>query len=66
MAQGRKSGWSERGEEGGRPKTGRITQFKSFSVSCYPQEYEKLKEIAANEGVSMSRLLIDTVLDKYR
>lgn len=49
----------------GRIPTGRLTLFKTFSVSCYPGEYEKLKAIAKREGLSMARLLVDTVLDKY-
>lgn len=70
MARGRTKGWAERGEKGGRPKgsfkegaTGRIKMFKTFSISCSEEEYNRIKEKAQAQGKSISRLCVETVLN---
>lgn len=46
---------------GGRKPTGvkRVT----FSVSCQPEELEKVKALAAESGKSVSRFLLDLALN---
>ncbi len=59
-------------EGGGRPKgspnkgteLGRKTQFKTISVSGYPEEIEAIKELAKNAGKSVSRFIVETILNK--
>lgn len=70
MPRGRKPGWAERGEKGGRPKgsykeeseKGRKTLFKSFTVSCHPEEYIKIKELSEQSGKTVSRFLVESVI----
>ena len=52
----------EEKDKPGRKPTGRKTFFKTFSVSCYPDEYEKIKDIAFKANKSVSRLFVDAVL----
>ena len=47
---------------GGRKATG--VKRVSFSVSCQPEELEKIKELAAASGKTISRFLLDLALDK--
>lgn len=47
---------------GGRKATG--IKRVSFSVSCQPEELEKIKELAAASGKNVSRFLLDLALDK--
>lgn len=49
---------------GGRPKTGNT--YKKFSVACTHEEYELVKQAAEKEGKSISRILVDAVLDQDR
>ena len=72
MPRGRKKGWAERGEKGGRPKgsfkegaAGRVKKFKTFSVACSEEEYQKVKEKASQSGLTVSRFLIDTALNDH-
>ena len=45
---------------GGRKKgSGNGVKRVSFSVSCQPEELEKLKELAAASGKTTSRFLLD-------
>ncbi len=59
---GRKAGWSERGEAGGRPATG--VRRVSFSVSCQPEELEAVKAAAAKAGKTVSRFLLDLAIGR--
>ena len=59
---GRKAGWSERGEAGGRPATG--VRRVSFSVSCQPEELETIKLLASQAGKPVSRYLVDLALEQ--
>lgn len=68
---GRRKGWSERGENGGRPKGSRNAapkkerkQFKTFSISCSEQEYETIKALALRNGLTVSRLLVGAVINR--
>ena len=70
MPRGRTKGWAERGEKGGRPKgsfkegaTGRLKEYKTFSVSCPVEEYEAVRAKAEAQGKTISRLLLDAVKD---
>ena len=47
---------------GGRKATG--VKRVSFSVSCQPEELEKIKELAAASGKTISRFLLDLALNK--
>ncbi len=47
---------------GGRPKTGNT--YKKFSVACTHAEYEQIKKAAEVAGKSISRVLVDAVLDQ--
>ncbi len=47
---------------GGRKATG--IKRVSFSVSCQPEELEKIKELAAAAGKTVSRFLLDLALEK--
>ena len=68
MPRGRQKGWAERGEAGGRPK-GSVKPadehkvYKNFTVSCLPNEYEKIKALALQEGKTLSRYLVDLALN---
>lgn len=44
---------------GGRKATG--LKRVSFSVSCQPEELEKLKELVKESGKTMSRFILDSV-----
>ena len=73
MARGRTKGWAERGEKGGRPKgstkegaTGRLKQYKTFSVSCLPSEYERIRKKAEEQNKTISRLLVEAVIDPQK
>lgn len=46
---------------GGRKPTG--VKRVSFSVSCQPEELEKVKDLAAESGKSVSRFLLDLALN---
>ena len=59
---GRKSGWSDRGERGGRPATGK--EYKNHSIAATPDEIEQIKQQASSAGKSVSRYIIDIVLQK--
>ena len=68
MPRGRTKGWAERGEKGGRPKgsvkegaTGRLKPYKTFSVSCPLDEYERVKAKAEEQNKTISRFLLDAV-----
>lgn len=45
---------------GGRKATG--VKRVSFSVSCQPEELDKVKELAEKAGKSVSRFLLDLAL----
>ena len=62
MAEEKKySGYGYHG--GGRKKgSGSGTKRVSFSVSCQPEELEKVKELAEKAGKSVSRFLLDLAL----
>lgn len=45
---------------GGRKATG--VKRVSFSVSCQPEELEKIKELAAASGKTVSRYLVDLAM----
>lgn len=47
---------------GGRKATG--VKRVSFSVSCQPEELEKIKELAEASGKTVSRFLLDLALNK--
>lgn len=48
---------------GGRRKgSGAGTRRVSFCVSCQPEELERIKELAAEAGKTVSRYLIDLAL----
>lgn len=59
-------------EGGGRPKgspnkgteLGRKTQFKTISVSGYPEEIEAIKKLAQESGKSVSKFVIESILKK--
>ncbi len=71
MPRGRKPGWAERGESGGRPKgsftgdaPGRKTPYESFTVSGHPEECALVKRLAKEAGKSVSRYVLDLILNK--
>lgn len=45
------------------PAQGRKKEFKTFSISCTPEEAEKLKALAEKNNKSVSRLVIDSLLN---
>lgn len=47
---------------GGRPKTG--NKYKKFSVACTHEEYEQIRQASEKAGKSISRVLVDAVLDQ--
>ena len=48
---------------GGRKKgSGTGTKRVSFSVSCQPDELERLKELAKERGKPLSKIIIETLL----
>lgn len=47
---------------GGRKPTG--VKRVSFSVSCQPEELEQVKSLAAQAGKTVSRFLLDAVLQR--
>lgn len=49
---------------GGRKKTGRIKIYANTTISGLPDEIEALKKISAESGKTLSRLVIDTFLEK--
>lgn len=49
---------------GGRKKTGRIKIYANTTISGLPEEIEALKKIAADSGKTLSRLVIETFLEK--
>jgi len=57
---------------GGRPKgspnkgteLGRKTIFKSVTISGSPEEVEKIKQLAEASGKSVSRFIIEKILDE--
>ena len=51
-------------EGAGRPKTGNT--YKKFSVACTHEEYEQIIQAAEKAGKSISRVLVDAVLDQDR
>ena len=64
MPRGRKAGWSERGESGGRKKvaTEEKTPFKHLSIYCSVEEVEQIKAIAKAKNKPVGRLLVESVL----
>jgi len=52
-------------EGSGRPrkKEEEKTVYKNFTVSCLPDEYEKIKALALQEGKTLSRYLVDLALN---
>lgn len=59
---GRKAGWSERGESGGRPATGK--EYKTISIAASPEEIEQIRQQAKSAGKSVSRYVVDIILKK--
>lgn len=57
--QGRPKGSPNKGTE-----LGRKTIFKSTTISGSPEEIDALKKLAADSGMSLSRLVIETLLGK--
>ncbi len=57
---GRKAGWSERGEAGGRPMTGK--EYKTISIAASPEEIEQIRQQAKLAGKSVSRYVVDIIL----
>ena len=50
---------------GGRKKgSGNGTSRISFSVSCQPEELDKLKALAQKSGKTLSRFLVDLALEQ--
>lgn len=58
---GRKAGWSERGEGGGRPK-GIKVHYKTLSISLKEEEAEKLRGLADASGKSLSRFIYESIV----
>ena len=64
--------WGGKRAGQGRPKgspnknteLGRKTIFQTVSVSGKPEEIEALKKLAAESGKSLSRFVIEFILDK--
>lgn len=69
MTDGLKSGRGGVRSGAGRPKGAKNkveaqgTKRVSFSVSCQPEELEKLKELVKASGKSTSRFLLDLAFD---
>lgn len=61
---GRKAGWSERGEGGGRPKKAAGEGVKHLSISILPADLEMIKEKAEKAGKPVSRFIVE-VLREY-
>ena len=61
---GRKAGWSERGEGGGRPKKAAGEGVRHLSISILPADLEMIKEKAERAGEPVSRFIVK-VLKKH-
>lgn len=48
----------------GRKATGRKTIFASVTISGYPEEVEKIKALAKESGKSVSRFIIEKILNE--
>lgn len=48
----------------GKHNSGRKTIYKTFSVACLPDEWEAIKSGAEKAGKSISRYIVDIVLEK--
>lgn len=56
-------------EGSGRPKgsvkpAGQRSRYKTFSVSCHPSEYDRIKYQAEESNKTISRYLVDLALDR--
>ncbi|MBR0030664.1 MAG: hypothetical protein IJP61_00020 [Treponema sp.] len=49
---------------GGRKPTGRVKQFVNTTISGTPEEISALKELAKAQGKTVSRLVLDSLLQK--
>lgn len=38
------------------------TRYKTFSISCRPSEYERIKYLSQESGKTISRFLVDLAL----
>ena len=56
---GRPKGSPNKGTE-----LGRKTIYKTFSISALPEDYEKIKELAEKENLTISKLVVKKVLEK--
>lgn len=52
-----------KGSKNKTPAQGRKTIFKSVTIVGSPEEVEKLKELAEKSGKSVSRFIIETILN---
>ena len=53
-----------KGSKNVKPAQGRKTIYKTFSISALSEDYEKIKELAEKENLTISKLVIKKVLGK--
>lgn len=58
----RKGAGRPKGTTGIKKKTAKGTTRRVFQVSCQPEEYEKLKELAENAGMNLSKYIVKSLL----
>ena len=54
-------GEEKKGKPGRKP-TGRKKFFKTFSVSCTPEQYEIIKDVAFRENKTVSKMFVEYML----
>ena len=66
MADMKEKKYSGRGgyHGGGRKKTGRIKIYANTTISGLPEEIDSLKNLAKEKGKTLSRMVIESFLDK--
>lgn len=53
-----------KGSKNKKPAQGRKIIYKTFSISCLPEDYEKIKTLAESEKLSISKLVLKSILEK--
>ena len=57
------NGWGGAREGSGRKATGRMKEFKTISICGTPEEVERLKKKAKVSGKTVSRFVLDSLLE---
>ena len=53
-----------KGSKNKNPAQGRIKLYENTTISGTPEEISALKKLAEEKGISLSRLIIETLLNK--